>query len=267
MSLRPPTLRPTAASHVAGSLVLAFLLLPVLAVVPASFNASSFIRLPPQQVSLRWYHAFFADPEWLRALFASIEVALLATIIAVIVGTLAALGLERASPRVRALVVGLVLSPLIVPVIMTAIALYYVTRFIGLHGTVLGLALGHALLCLPFVVINVGIALRSVDINCRRAAEGLGASHWRIFRTITLPLILPGLVGGAAFAFVTSFDEVVIAIFLAGDTAKTLPVKMWEIVRVEFTPVAAVGSSLLIALTMLMFIAVQLLRQRGGEHG
>lgn len=266
------TLRRTLLSHLTGSAVLGFLLLPVLAVVPASFNASSFIRLPPQQVSLRWYHAFFADPEWLRALAASIEVALAATFIAVVVGTLAALGLERASPRLRALVIGLVLSPLIVPVIMTAIALYYVTRFVGLHGTVTGLALGHALLCLPFVVINVGIALRRVDINCRRAAEGLGASHWRIFRTITLPLILPGLVGGAAFAFVTSFDEVVIAIFLAGDTAKTLPVKMWEIVRVEFTPVAAVGSTLLIALTMLMFVAVQLLRRspaaaEGRDHG
>jgi putative spermidine/putrescine transport system permease protein len=265
------TLRPTLLSHLAGSAVLAFLLLPVLAVVPASFNASSFIRLPPQQVSLRWYHAFFADPEWLRALLTSIEVALAATVIAVVIGTLAALGLERASPRVRAVVVGLVLSPLIVPVIMTAIALYYVTRFIGLHGTIAGLALGHALLCLPFVVINVGIALRNVDINCRRAAEGLGASQGRIFRTITLPLILPGLAGGAAFAFVTSFDEVVLAIFLAGDTAKTLPVKMWEVVRIEFTPVAAVGSSLLIALTLLMFIAVQLLRQRNagreGSHG
>jgi putative spermidine/putrescine transport system permease protein len=154
---------------------------------------------------------------------------------------------------------------------MTAIALYYVTRFVGLHGTILGLALGHVLLCLPFVVINVGVALRAVAVDWRRAAEGLGASHWRIFRTITLPLVLPGLAGGAAFAFVTSFDEVVISIFLAGGTAKTLPVKMWEIVRVEFTPVAAVGSTLLIALTILMFFVVQGLRRRpladGAGHG
>jgi putative spermidine/putrescine transport system permease protein len=257
-------LRPSVFSHLAGSAVLGFLLLPVLAVVPASFNSSSFIRLPPAQLSLRWYHAFFADPEWLRSLATSIEVALIAMLLAVVLGTLAALGLERASPRLRLLVLGLVLSPLIVPVIMSAIALYYVTRFVGLHGTVIGLALGHVLLCLPFVVINVGVALRGVDVNCRRAAEGLGASHWRIFRTVTLPLILPGLAGGAAFAFITSFDEVVIAIFLAGDTAKTLPVKMWEVVRVEFTPVIAVGSTLLIALTILMFLVMQL-RQRA--HG
>jgi putative spermidine/putrescine transport system permease protein len=194
-------------------------------------------------------------------------VALLATLLAVVIGTLTALGLERAAPRLRALVVGLVLSPLIVPVIMTAIALYYVTRFVGLHGTMTGLALGHVLLCLPFVVINVGVALRAVAADWRRAAEGLGASQWRIFRTITLPLVLPGLAGGAAFAFVTSFDEVVISIFLAGGTAKTLPVKMWEIVRVEFTPVAAVGSTLLIALTLVMFAVVQLLRRPGADHG
>lgn len=255
-------IRPSIAGHAVGFGVLGFLLLPVLAVIPASFNNSSFIRLPPQLVSLRWYHAFFADAEWLRSLMTSVEVALTATLLSVILGTLTALGLERAVPRLRTLVIGLVLSPLIVPVIMTSIALYYVTRFVGLHGTVLGLALGHTLLCLPFVVINVGVALRGVDANCRRAAQGLGASQWRTFRTITLPLVLPGLAGGAAFAFITSFDEVVISIFLSGGLAKTLPVKMWEIIRVEFTPVAAVGSTLLIALTIVMFVTVQFARRR-----
>lgn len=257
--------RPSLAGHIVGFAVLGFLMLPILAVIPASFNNSSFIRLPPALLSLRWYYAFFADAEWLRSLVVSVEVALIATVASVVLGTLTALGLERASPRLRSVVIGLVLSPLIVPVIMTSIALYYVTRFVGLNGTVLGLALGHALLCLPFVVINVGVALRGVDPNCRRAAEGLGASHWHIFRTVTLPLVMPGLAGGAAFAFITSFDEVVISIFLAGSQAKTLPVKMWEIIRVEFTPVAAVGSTLLIALTLAMFAIVQALRRRNGQ--
>jgi len=190
MRLGPATL-----ANVAGSVVLAFLVLPILAVVPASFNHASFIRLPPDTWSLRWYQAFLNDPEWLRALIASTRVALLAMVISVLLGTLAALGLERVPARARRALLAIVISPLIVPVIMTSIALYYVMRPLGLHGTILGLALGHTLLAVPFVVVNVGISLRGVDPYCVRAAEGLGASPWRVFRTVTLPLIVPGLAG------------------------------------------------------------------------
>jgi putative spermidine/putrescine transport system permease protein len=252
--------RPRLAGHVLGSAVLAFLVLPILAVIPASFNHSSFIRLPPAQVSLRWYRAFLDDPEWFSALLNSLKVATGTTLLAVVLGTLAALGLERASPRVRALVHALMLSPLVVPVIMISIALYYVLRPIGLHGTAAGLVIGHTLLALPFVVINVSLALRGINPDCLRAAEGLGSSPARVFRTVTLPLIVPGLAGGAAFAFITSFDEVVISIFLAGSHAKTLPVKMWEVIRVEFTPVTAVASTILIAITLLLFAGVHLAR-------
>jgi putative spermidine/putrescine transport system permease protein len=250
-----------------GTTVVAFLLLPILAVVPASFNHTSFIRLPPERMSLRWYYAFFADADWLRSLLTSLEVAVVATVLAVVLGALAAIGLERCTPRLRAAILGLVLSPLIVPVIMTAIALYYVSRPLGLHGTVLGLALGHTLLCLPFAVINVGVSLKNLDPTLLRAAEGMGAGPWYVFRTVTLPTVLPGLAGGAAFAFITSFDEVVISMFLAGIRAKTLPVKMWEVIRVEFTPVTAVASTLLVALTLVLFVAVQWAgrrRVRGG---
>jgi putative spermidine/putrescine transport system permease protein len=240
--------------------------LPILAVVPASFNDASFIRLPPELWSLRWYEAFAGDREWVRSLGTSFKVALMATAFSVGFGTAAALGLERISGRMRSVLMGVMISPLIVPVIMTSIALYYVMRPIGLHGTLLGLALGHTLLAMPFVVVNVGISLRNIDPNCIRAAEGLGASPGRLFRTVTLPLILPGLAGGAAFAFITSFDEVVISIFLAGVTAKTLPVKMWETIRVEFTPEAAVASTILIAATVVLFVLVKLASAgRGGE--
>jgi len=251
------TTRTAIATNIAGSMILAFLVLPILAVVPASFNHASFIRLPPVTWSLRWYQAFLNDPEWWRALVASTRVALLATIISVTLGTAAALGLERVTARMRTALLAIVISPLIVPVIMTSIALYYVMRPLGLHGTTLGLALGHTLLAVPFVVVNVGISLRGVDPNCVRAAEGLGASPWRVFRTITLPLIVPGLAGGAAFAFVTSFDEVVVSIFLAGVQAKTLPVKLWETIRVEFTPVTAVASTILLVITLVLFVAVK----------
>ncbi len=258
------TNRTAIAANVAGSAVLAFLVLPILAVVPASFNDASFIRLPPDQWSLRWYDEFVGDREWVRSLFTSFKVAALATAFSVGLGTAAALGLERVSGRLRALLMGVMISPLIVPVIMTSIALYYVMRPVGLHGTLLGLALGHTLLAMPFVVVNVGISLRNIDPNCIRAAEGLGASPGRLFRTVTLPLIVPGLAGGAAFAFITSFDEVVISIFLAGVTAKTLPVKMWETIRVEFTPEAAVASTILVAATVVLFASVKLASGRRG---
>jgi putative spermidine/putrescine transport system permease protein len=246
-----------------GALVLAFLVLPILAVVPASFNQSSFIKIPPAAYSLQWYRGLFSDQSWLHSIVTSFKVALIATVISVVLGTLAALGLERLRPRWRSVLTGLMLAPLIVPVIMSAIALYYTMRRLGLHGSLLGLALGHTLLCLPFVVLNVGVSLYRLDPSLPRAAAGLGATPWYIFRTVTLPAIKPGLAAGAAFAFITSFDEVVISIFLSGVEAKTLPVKLWEQIRVEFTPMAAAGSTLILAVTVLAFLLVQAFRARG----
>lgn len=250
------------AAQAAGGVVLAFLVLPILAVVPASFNELSFIKIPPENYSIRWYEAFFADPGWIHSVVNSAKVAMLATAFSVVVGTMTALALDRLTPRWRVLVTGLVISPLIVPVIMISIALYYVSRRVGLYGTIPGLALGHSLLCLPFVVINVGVSLGRLDPNLLRAATGLGAGSWHAFRTVTLPAILPGLSGGAAFAFVTSFDEVIISIFIAGYGAKTLPVKLWEEIRIEFTPVVAAGATIILLLTVAVFVAAQLVRSR-----
>ncbi len=250
-------------AQVFGGIVLGFLLLPVFAVVPASFNESSFIKIPPERYSGRWYAALITDGGWVQAIVTSFEVALLATAVSVLLGTLAALGLERLTPRWRGLLTGLMLAPLIVPVIMISIALYYSMRRLGLHGTTLALAFGHTLICLPFVVLNVGVSLHRMDPSLPRAAAGLGASHWYIFRTVILPAIKPGLAAGAAFAFITSFDEVVISNFLAGVQTKTLPVKLWEQIRVEYTPVAAAGSAVILGTTMLIFALVQLVRGRG----
>ncbi len=252
------------AVHGSGSAVLAFLMLPILAVVPASFNHGTFIRIPPEVWSLRWYQRFFADPEWLSSLWTSFEVGLIATILSVLIGTSAALGLARVGSWLRAALTGLVLAPMIVPVVVTAVALYYIGRYWGLTGTLLGLAVAHVLMCLPFVVLNVGVSLRGLDPNWLRAAEGLGASSARVFLTVTLPTILPGLFGGAVFSLITSFDEVVMSIFLAGIRAKTLPVKMWETVRLEFTPVLSVASTLLILLTIVLFVMFRLASRRSG---
>lgn len=252
----------TIASQVFGAIVLSFLVLPIFAVVPASLNAQSFIKIPPNGYSLRWYESFFDDSSWVTSVVNSGKVAGLACLFTVIVGTMVAVALNRLGPRLRIMMTGLVMAPLVVPAIMISIALYYVSRRVGLYGTIPGLALSHALLCLPFVVINVGVSLSRLDQNLIRAAAGLGASGWHVFRTVTFPSITPGLAGGAAFAFVTSFDEVIISIFLAGYGAKTLPVKLWEEIRVQFTPVSAVGSTIILLLTIVLFVTVQLIRFR-----
>lgn len=257
MSKLPLSMR--IAANSAASLVLAFLVLPILVVVPASFNKASFIYLPPKAYSGVWYERFLADGEWRTSLVNSLEVAMLATAIAVVLGTLAAIGLRRIGGQARIWLIALFLAPMIVPVIVTAVAMYRSALDVGLNGTILGMALGHTVLALPFVVINVAIALRAVDDNWLRAAAGLGAAPWTIFRTVTLPTIMPGITGGAIFSFITSFDEVIIAVFLAGYANKTLPVKIWEAIRLEFTPVIAVAATVMIALAILLFAVAQML--------
>jgi putative spermidine/putrescine transport system permease protein len=252
-------------AQIGANLVIAFLVLPILAVIPTSFNASSFISLPPAAWSTRWYSAFFADPEWRSALWVSIQVAVMATAVALAVGLPAALGLQRTGPMMRPVLSGLFLAPMIVPVIVTAVAIYRTALDVGLSGTRIGMALSHAALALPFVVINIGVSLRGVDRRWQQAAAGLGASAWTVFRTITLPNIMPGVVGGAVFAFISSFDEVVVAVFMAGYGAKTLPVKIWEAIRIEFTPVTAVAATFMIVLAALLFVlarAIDARRQR-----
>jgi putative spermidine/putrescine transport system permease protein len=239
---------------ISANLVVAFLVLPILAVIPTSFNQASFISLPPTAWSWRWYGSFFADPEWRSSLWVSLQVASLATVAAIALGLPAALGLQRAAPGLRPVLTGLFLAPMIVPVIVSAVSIYRTALDVGLNGTRIGMALSHAALALPFVIINIGVSLRNVDQRWLQAASGLGATPWTVFRTVTLPNILPGLVGGGVFAFVTSFDEVVIAVFMSGYGAKTLPVKIWESIRLEFTPVVAVAATFMILLAAVAFV-------------
>jgi len=232
------------------ALVAAFLVLPILAIVPAAFSAQSFIRLPPDAWSLRWWGSFFNDVSWRVTLLSSLKVAAFTTIVSVLAGTAAALGIARSGPRARALLTSLFLGPVVTPAIVLAVALYSMARATGLVGTTMALVIAHTMLALPFVVLNVGVSLDSLDRRLLLAAAGLGAGDFHIFRTVTLPLIAPGVVGGAVFAFVTSFDEVVLSIFLAGPTVKTLPVRIWEEIRLAYTPVVAVGATVMLVLAL-----------------
>ncbi|HQU48628.1 MAG TPA: ABC transporter permease [Casimicrobiaceae bacterium] len=245
------------------ALVVAFIVLPIIAIVPAAFSAQSFIRLPPEAWSLRWWDAFFRDASWRVTLVTSLEVAAMTTLVSVVFGTAAAMGIARLSARGQALLTGLFLGPVVTPAIVLAVALYSMARATGLVSTLTALVIAHTMLALPFVVLNVGVSLASLDRRLPMAAEGLGAGDFHVFRTVTLPLILPGVVGGAVFAFVTSFDEVVLSIFLAGPTVKTLPVRIWEEIRVEYTPVVAVGATVMLALALVAAATSRLVGRRG----
>jgi putative spermidine/putrescine transport system permease protein len=235
----------------------------LLAVVPAAFSDKSFIRLPPETWSLRWWRVFFADPSWRRALMTSLEVAALSAALSILAGTAAALGIQRSGPTLRTLLTGLFVGPVVAPVIVLAVALYAIARSFGLVGTTTALVIAHTMLALPYVALNVGVSLAALDPRLDLAAAGLGAGPWRIFRTVTLPLIAPGIIGGGVFAFITSFDEVVLSIFLAGPTVKTLPVRIWEEIRVEYTPVVAVAATVMVALALVAALCGRLFLRRG----
>lgn len=244
------------------ALTAAYLVLPIMAVVPAAFSAQSFIKLPPDAWSLRWWTAFAADASWRRTLVTSLQVAGLTTVVAALAGTAAALGIDRCGPRLKLLFGALFLGPVVTPVIVIAVALYAMARAAGLVGTLTALVLAHTMLALPYVVLNVGVSLGGLDRRLLLAAAGLGAGPWRIFRTVTLPLIAPGVIGGAVFAFVTSFDEVVLSIFLSGPTVKTLPVRIWEEIRVEYTPLVAVAATIMLTLALLAALVSRLMTRR-----
>ena len=223
------------------------MVLPTVVVVPISFSAADFISFPPVGFSLRWYEQFFTSRAWQRAAGNSVVVAVGATALATVIGTMASLGAIRASQRWARRVMLAFLLPMMLPSIVSAVALYGGYARLGISGKVSGLILAHALLGLPFVVINVSAALQKMDWRLESAARSLGASPTRAFLLVTLPAIRPGVIAGAAFAFLTSFDEVVVALFMSGIDATTLPVQMWNGIRFEISPaVAAVSTMLLI---------------------
>ena len=245
-----------------GWTILAFLVLPVVIVMPLSLSSGTTLTFPPPGFSLRWYAAFFDSRSWTDAAWVSIEVAVPVTLAAVLLGTPAAIGLRHARMPGRRIVTALVLSPLIVPGIIVAIGTYFVYAQYGLVGHKLALVLGHTCIAVPFVVINVTSALQGVDPALERAAAILGAPPWARFRQITLPLIMPGILAGAVFAFITSFDELLIALFLSGTGAVTLPRRMFDEVRYDLDPTIAAVSSLLILATTGLMVAAEMLRRR-----
>jgi putative spermidine/putrescine transport system ATP-binding protein len=249
---------------VAGGLVLLFLLMPVVALIPMSFSGTRWLVLPPTDLSLRWYAEFLTSRDWREATVTSLTVAAAAMGLATVLGTLAGMALARGRFPGRHVVRGVVLAPLIVPVMILALGFYYLFARLGLIGSLVALVLSHVVLATPYVVINVEAVMRSFDLRLEWAARMLGASAWQAFWRVTLPLTRTGVLVGALFAFITSFDEVVVAMFLSGTSAVTLPKLMWDSITLdELSPLVTAVASLQIGMALAVFAAAETLRGRG----
>lgn len=243
-------------------LVMAFLILPVLIVIPMSFSDSRFLRFPPEGLSLRWYESYLGSTEWLQATWVSFKVAALTTLVATPLGTAAAYGLHVSRFRAtRALNLALI-SPLIIPIIILGVGVFYLYVRLDLVNTILGLVMAHSILAIPFVVVTVTSGLQQYDMNQERAARSLGASRLTAFRTVTMPQIRGSIVAGGLFAFITSLDEVVIALFVSGGPNTTLTRRMFTGLRDEIDPTIAAISSILIILSILLLSLILVTNRR-----
>ena len=244
-------------------LVLFFLVAPIIAIIPLSFSSSSFLTYPLPGFSLEWYDAFLGSERWMRSLKNSVLVGSLATLLAMALGVPAAIGLTQGRFPLRGLIMALVLSPMIVPVVIIAVGIYFFFAPLGLTSNYFGLVIAHAMLGTPFVVVAVSATLAGFDRNLIRAAASMGAPPLRIFRKVILPLILPGVVSGGLFAFATSFDEVILVLFIAGPEQATLPRQMFNDVRESINPTITAVASILIAVSIVLLTALEILRRRG----
>lgn len=249
--------------------VAAFLILPILVVVPLSFNAEPYftftermLTFNPAGFSTRWYRAFWSDDAWWMAVRNSFVIGVSATAIATTLGTLGALGLSRPSMPYRSLITALLLSPMIVPLIISAAGMYFFYSRLGLSSTHLGVILAHAVLGTPFVLVTVMSTLAGFDRQLLRAAASLGSRPATTFRRITLPLIGPGVISGALLAFITSFDEVVVVLFVGSIQQRTIPWAMFSGIREQISPTILAVATILIVLSGLLLAAVGLLRRR-----
>jgi putative spermidine/putrescine transport system permease protein len=253
--------------RVHSALVLAFLIAPILAIVPLSFNSGSFFSYPMAGFSLKWYAQALGSSDWQRAFFNSIGIGVAATLVATVLGTLAALGLSRPNFPLRALIMPVLISPMIIPIIVVAAGFYLIFAPLGLVNSYPGVVLAHAALGTPFVVITVTASLLSFDQNLVRAAAGLGADPWTRFRRVTLPLIAPAVATGSVFAFATSFDEVIVILFIGGPDQRTVPRQMWSGIRDQIDPAILAVATILIVFAIALFASINWLRSRAEAAG
>lgn len=236
------------------AVVLVFSVLPILIMLMMSFSSSEFVRFPPPSYSLRWYESYFSSTDWVESSLRSVWIGLVVSGAAVLLGVPASLGIDRLGRRSANALLAFVTLPIVLPPIVIAVAMYMSFSSFGLVGTRSGIVLGHLTLAIPFVILTTLASLRKIDPELARAALSLGAGRLRVVFTVTLPLIRPGIVSGAFLAFLTSFDELMISLFIGNPEIRTLPRRMWEGVRSEFDPTITAASTVVVLATL--FIAI-----------
>lgn len=247
---------------IAGILACIFLVAPILVFLPLSLNSGSFFHFPLDGLSLRWYDDLFNSPFWIRSLFNSLIVGLFATALSLALGVPAAFGIWSGDFKGKGLLLSLLVSPMMVPVIITGVAVYYASAPFHLNNTYVGLILSHTAIAVPFVIVTVSASLSGFNPDYLRAGASLGARPHLIFRRITLPLILPGVVSGALFAFSASFDDVVIALFMAGPEQRTLPRQMLAASVDGFRLTITAAASVMVAVSVVLMLVIQLIQRR-----
>lgn len=248
-------------------IIIAALALPMLVIFPMSFGGDSYLTFPPRTLSLRWFENFFSRDDWITPLITSFQVGILATIMSMMVGVPASYAIVRGRFPGKGIITALLISPMIVPVVILAISLYALFAKMNLLGSVIGLAFAHTVLALPYVVVTVSAALRSTDPSLEAAASTLGAGPIQTFYRVTLPILKPAIVSATFLAFLTSFDDLVLALFLGGTNAKTLPLRMWEGIRFEIDPTIAAVSVMLICVTLGLKFIGERTAKRGAKAG
>lgn len=251
------------------ALIFFFLIFPIIVIMPLSFNAEDFFTFTPKMLaldpagySLKHYQDFFTNPDWQQALWNSVRIAPVATLLATSFGTLAAIGLSQSHVPFKSVIMAILISPMIVPLIISAAGMYFFYSRIGLQGTYLGVVLAHAALGTPFVIITVTATLVGFDRSLTRAAASMGADPVRTFFKVQMPLILPGVISGALFAFITSFDEVVVVLFLGSASQKTLPWQMFTGLREQISPTILAVATILVVISVVLLTVLELLRRR-----
>ena len=248
--------------YVLGALVLLFLLGPIFIVIPMSFSNSTYLQFPPETWSLRWYHEFFRSDEWLLATWVSFRAAFLTMLVSTPLGVAAAYGLHFSGSRwVRMIWMALII-PLIIPIVILAIGAFYLYVNIGLVNTTIGLVLAHSVLAMPFVLVTAAAAFKQFDMSQEMVARSLGASRLKAFLTVTLPQIQNSVVASALFAFIVSFDEVVIALFISSGPKSTITRRMFTSLRDQIDPTIAAISTMLIVASVILLGAAALLQRK-----
>ena len=259
--------------YIFSFITLFLLIVPSLVVIPMSFSASQYLEFPPREWSLRWYENYFFSwkvengfNDWMAATWTSIKVAILTIFVAVPIGTMAAYGLVNSSARISKILFPIFISPMMVPIILVAIGLFYFFVQFKLVGSILGLVIGHSLVALPLVLIIVFSALKNYDMNQEKVARSLGAGRFRAFHEITLPQIKFSIISASLIAFLTSFDEIIISLFVAGGDNSTITRSMFLALRDQIDPTIAAISTILIIISSGLLIIVQLLGNKKDQH-